>query len=73
MTAAWKTGDRVRIAIGDDQVIGTVKLASPNGWSLMLAFDAILHGHVGMMPVLRDVGGEFRSIITGQTVSLSAV
>jgi hypothetical protein len=54
----WKTGDLVRITYEGRSVDGAVKLASPNGLSLMLEFDAILGGCVGMMPVLYE-GGQF--------------
>ena len=29
-----------------------VVLASPNGHSLIVAFDALVHGYMGMMPLL---------------------
>jgi hypothetical protein len=50
---------------------GTVLLASANGRSLMLGFDAILLGHVGMMPVLLGDDGVFRSVATGDEVRLA--
>jgi hypothetical protein len=65
-----KTGDKVEIKHGDTTVDGLVVLASSNGKSLMLSFEAILSGHVGMMPVLQADDGVYRSIITGEEVSL---
>ena len=58
----WRQGDHVMIAIGPDSTPGWVTLASGNGKSLMLEFEAILHGHVGTMPVLLEDDGCFRSI-----------
>ena len=67
---SWRQGDRVTITIGSDSAPGEVILASGNGASLMLQFEAILHGHVGMMPVLQEDGG-FHSIVTGEVVELT--
>ncbi len=47
----WKTGERCRITYDGRTVDGAIKLASTNGKSLMLAFEALLGGYVGMMPV----------------------
>jgi hypothetical protein len=66
----WRQGDRVLITIGSDSAPGIVILASGNGKSLMLQFEAILHGHVGTMPVLQEEDGCFRSIATGEVVEL---
>jgi len=66
----WRKDDRVMIAIGADRTPGVVIFASGNGKSLMLQFEAILHGHVGMMPVLQDDDGSFCSI-TGEVVELT--
>ena len=63
-TPPWCKGDQVRITIGRDETTGAVLLASGNGRSLMLAFDCILRGHVGLMPVLQGEDGCFRSIAT---------
>jgi hypothetical protein len=66
-----KTGDPVSIRFGDRTVEGTILLASDNGKSLMLGFEAMLGGHLGMMPVLRDEAGVYRSIITGEPVAVA--
>jgi hypothetical protein len=63
-----KSGDAVTIFCAGCRVDGTVIMASPNGASLMLGFESILDGHVGMMPVLRGDDGVYRSIITGSEV-----
>jgi hypothetical protein len=47
-------GDRVRLSCEGRTVEATVLLASDNGRSLMLEFEAILAGHVGMMAVLGE-------------------
>jgi hypothetical protein len=70
-TVRWRQGDRVLIAIGSDSTPGVVILASPNGRSLMLEFEAVLHGHVGTMPVLKEEDGCFRSIVTQEVVELT--
>ena len=66
-----KTGDKITILYDREEHPGTVIFASPNGKSLMLGFDAILGGHVGMMPVLQDDDGVYRSIVTHEPVALS--
>lgn len=66
----WKTGDRVRITYGQLTVLGTVLLASTNGRSLFLSFEALLGGYVGQMPILMDEDGVFRDLINSQPVRL---
>lgn len=66
-------GDRVLIVIGADSAAGTVILASRNGRSLMLEFEAILSGHVGTMPVLQEDDGTFRSLVSREVVHLTPV
>jgi NADH dehydrogenase FAD-containing subunit len=72
MTIIFQTGDPVTIDCQGRTVPGVVQLASSNGKSLMLKFDAMLDGHVGMMPVLLDDDGVFRSIMSGVAVELTA-
>jgi hypothetical protein len=64
-----KSGDRVWIGCDDRTVEGTVLLASENGNSLMLGFEAVLSGHVGMMPVLLE-NGVYRSVVSGAVVAV---
>lgn len=71
MNTLFKTGDPVVIGCDGRTVPGVVQLASANGKSLMLSFDALLDGHAGMMPVLLDDDGVFRSIISGIAVELT--
>lgn len=71
MTRIWKAGDAVKIKCDGRVVPGTVRMASSNGWSLMLEFEAVLAGHVAMMPVLwDDVRKLFSSVMTGIVVEL---
>jgi hypothetical protein len=65
-----KTGDKVQIECDGRSVPGTVLLASKNGKSLMLSFEAVLDGHAGMMPVTRNDDGSYQSIMTGILVKL---
>ncbi len=67
----WKTGDLVRITYEGRSVDGAVKLASQNGLSLMLEFEAVLGGCVGMMPVIYE-DGDFRCLMTRRPVVLVA-
>jgi hypothetical protein len=64
------TGDAVQIECDGRNVSGTVILASENGRSLLLKFEAILDGCVGLMPVLRDDDGGYHSVVTGILVKL---
>jgi hypothetical protein len=54
----FKTGDRVAITLGGQSIAGVVLLASANGRSLMLEFDGVLGGYVGMMPILWVLAAE---------------
>jgi len=65
----FRQNDEVMIGREGIHVIGHVTLASSNGLSLMLCFQAMLGGYVGMMPVLFE-GGEFRDLIEGKPVTL---
>lgn len=77
-TRIWRTGERVRITTGGRTVDGTVILASPNGRSLALGFEALLSpmgglgGYAGMMPVMWNEGA-FRDLIQGAPVALDEV
>lgn len=68
----FRTGDRVVLTLGQRTVDATVLLASENGRSLMLGFEAIVEGCVGMMPVFDDGSGTFHNIMTGTPVQLAA-
>lgn len=60
----FEKGDKVRLSCGDQTVDALCVLASPNGVSLAFAFEAIVDGHVGLMPVLRGVDGIYRTVAT---------
>lgn len=64
-----RAGDLVWIGCDDRTVEGHIIMASANEQSLMLGFEAILDGHVGMMPVLMQ-DGVYRSLITGQAIAV---
>lgn len=65
-----KKGDTVEISCLDRTVTGTLLLASENERSLMLLFEAILDGHVGMMPVFMGDDGVYRALATGTKVTI---
>lgn len=68
----YRTGDEVSITYGDRTVDGRVELASQNGRSIFLCFDALLGGHAGGMPAMWDDGvREFVSAHSAQTVKLA--
>lgn len=71
-TTIWKKGDRVGITYLGRTVTGRVELASENGISVCLVFDALLGGYAGRMPVLwNEERGEFRCLILGMPVTLA--
>lgn len=63
-------GDKIWITCEGRKVKGQITLASPNKISLMLSFEAMLAGHVIMMPVLRDEKGVYRSILNNVEVQI---
>jgi hypothetical protein len=70
-TRIFRRGDLIRIRYKDREVEGVVLIASENGNSLMLAFDALLGGYIGTMPVLWD-GEEFRDLLTRTIVEIES-
>jgi hypothetical protein len=69
VTAAprWRHGERVAIGRDGRAVDGTIELASKNGASLMLRFDGLLGGYLGLMPVVWS-GSCYRDLVTGADV-----
>lgn len=67
----WKSGERVRITVERRTVEAVVVFASPNGKAMMLAFDAMLVGHVGSMPVLWRDGRYLALVSDYMTVELA--
>jgi hypothetical protein len=66
----YQRGDILQVTCKGRTVEATVLLASPNDVSLMLGFEAILEGHVGMMPVLLGEDGTYRSIANNVEVEI---
>lgn len=65
-------GDQVVLIYRDRSVEATVLLASPNGRSLLLQFDALLGKCAGAMPVMGDERLEvFHSLIDDEPVTLA--
>lgn len=48
----WKADERVTVTFAGRTVDATIELASFNGHSLALRFEALLGGYAGLMPVL---------------------
>jgi hypothetical protein len=65
----FKQGDRVRIRYAGRQVDGIVALASSNGRSLALEFEAMLGNYLRMMLVIESAGG-FVDLIKKRRVEL---
>lgn len=59
----WKAGEAVRITCMGRTVPGALAMASPNGKSLVVEFEAILGGWVGMTALSWDDATEtFRDL-----------
>jgi len=56
-------GESVLINHNATRSPGKVLMASSNGFSLLVAFDGIIANHAGMLPLLYDGTGTYRSII----------
>jgi hypothetical protein len=67
----FKRNDRVQIECDGQAVSGLVMLASENGKSLMLGFDGMLDGCLGMLPVLMGNDGKFYALMTGTLVKVT--
>jgi hypothetical protein len=63
-----RRNDSVRITYDGRTVDGVVTLASLNGRSLVVAFEAMLAGHVGAMPVFQADDGSFHALISGAPI-----
>jgi hypothetical protein len=64
--------DLIEITHEGRTIDGVVLMASENGKSLMIAFDAMISGHLGMMPLMMD-GVTGQSIIDGTEVIIKRV
>lgn len=69
-----KRGDYVWIERNGQRVQAMVTLASPNGKSLMVSFDAMFHGYAGTMPLLQDEAtGEYTDLMEGHLVKVTRI
>jgi hypothetical protein len=66
-----KRGDFVTATYEGRTVDAMVLIASTNGQSLFISFEAILGGHVGNMPVLRKDDGKYYSLIEDKLLLLT--
>lgn len=73
MTRPFRSGDAVAIGFDGRTVEGSVMLASSNGLSLMLQFEAVLGGFLGEMPVMGDGSGGYRDLVSGRPVTIKAI
>lgn len=62
--------DAINVTCEGRTIDGVVLIASPNNVSLMIGFEAMLNGHVGMMPIFLHDDGVYRSIVDGTAVSI---
>jgi hypothetical protein len=72
----FSSGDECIVTCGERTVDGLVVIISENQISAVIEFEAMLGGHVGMMPVFAQTStdaarGIYRSIIDGTVVVLS--
>lgn len=65
-------GDWVQVIFAGRTVDAVILLASDNGVSLMLYFDALLGGYLGQMPVLWE-DGEYRDLLLKQPVEIKTI
>lgn len=67
-----KTGDKVWLVCDNRHVEAEVVIASRNRISLIVRFEAILLGHVGMMPLLWE-NGAYHCVFGGENVGVHHV
>lgn len=70
MSDVLKRDDLVTATYQGKTVDAVVQLASPNGKSLIIRFEAMLGGHLGVMPVLQDDEGDYWSLMEGNQITL---
>lgn len=66
----YTKGDTIWVSCEGRTVDGVVIMASENSLSLMLGFDAMFGGHVGMMPVTMIDEFNGYSIIDGTEITI---
>ncbi|MBT1509362.1 hypothetical protein KIP88_02510 [Bradyrhizobium sp. SRL28] len=69
----YAKGDNIEVTCEGRTADGVVIMASENGLSLMIGFDAMFGGHLGMMPVTMRDGVSGYSIIDGTEIVLKKV
>jgi hypothetical protein len=69
----FQRGDAIRITCDGRTVDGVVMLASDNGRSVVISFEALLLGHLGMMPVVQENDGSFSALISGAPVAIELI
>lgn len=72
-TPKVETGARVRVTFGGRSAPATVLLASKNGRSLVLEFEAILGGYVGLLPLLWRDGAFHELIDDARTATIEVI
>ena len=69
-----KKGEEIVLEHEGREVTAFVLMASENGKSLAVAFDAMLGGYVGMMPILfNDEAGEYQDLAIGKPVLIKKI
>jgi hypothetical protein len=68
MTVPFAKHDLIEITYDGHTNDGVVIMASTNGKSLVVGFDAIIDGHVGMMPIVMEDGVSGHSLISGAEI-----
>jgi hypothetical protein len=70
----FRPGERVSATVNGQTFEAVLRIASPNGRSLMLSFDRavwLVDGmYAGMMPVLQDDDGVYRELVDGTEVKI---
>lgn len=70
MPEILKRDDLVTATYQGKAVDAVVQLASPNGKSLIIRFEAMLGGHLGVMPVTQDDEGDYWALLEGHQITL---
>lgn len=65
-----KAGDRVILKCEGSSVEAIVVLASSNGKSVVFSFDAILAGHIGMMPATMHDATEGETMVGSHPITV---
>lgn len=66
-----KSGDHVMLTCDGRTVEAEVLFVSPNGRALVLRFEAMLHGHVGGMPVWQRNDGSYVSLLGNHPLTIT--